>query len=118
MAIEVKAESLKIDREHAETVASKLNALLDEFAAGGYKQGCRNNMAVDLSILCFELDIDPMETAEYAWKHTAARQTYDLKDRIDVIENYLKDWDAYGIEQYMLMDDSWVDPKEEWVVLV
>ena len=102
-----------------EEVVRKLNCLCDELAAGAYKPGARNNIAVDLAILCYELCVDPREVAEMAWENQPIQDADDLDDRLSTIEDYLATWDAWNIESYMLGDWGCEDgPKKEWIRLV
>ena len=102
-----------LSADDPEEAARRMSMLLDELDAGGYKPGARNNLAVDLAILCWELDLDP---ADIGKQFLGADDFDDLEERLEVINEYLGFWDQYGIEGYMLGDYG-DNPKKEWISL-
>lgn len=115
--MDFKVEIDKIDGYHPEDdiirATDMLNNLVDDLKNGGYREGRRNNVAVDLCILCYVLDLDPLEVGGYYIKNETGAKVFsypvdhkikDLEDRIDTISNYLSEWDRYDIFQFMMMD--------------
>lgn len=78
-----------------------LNDLIDHVKAGAYREGSRNNIAVDLSILCYVVGLDPLEVGGC---YLDWNKLNDLTARVEVIKDYLEFWDRYDIFQFMLMD--------------
>lgn len=116
--VEVYEDSISSWQEPDEAVR-RLNMLCDALADNAYKPGARNNIAVDLAILCHELSLEPLEVAKMAWADATEYDFDDLEERLDVIEEYIPSWDQYHIESYMLGDWDCVDnPKKEWIRLV
>lgn len=74
----------------------------------GWKEGYRNNMAVDMCCACQILDEDPNMIFRNAIK---AKHSYDdAFDRVVIIEPYAEQWDLDGeIEEKMLMPDTWIE---------
>ena len=117
--IQITADGLDIDLSTAKRYTKLLNLICDDLAADRYQEGCRNNMAVDLCILCYELGLEPMPVAELAWENVEDPDKDDLEDRINVIEDYCSWWHKMGAESYMLMDQyNATEPKQDWITLV
>lgn len=102
-----------------EETVRKLNVLCDALAAGAYQPGARNNIAVDLSILCYELGIEPLHVFDMVLPEADHDDRLDLIDRLSVLDSYLYVWNQYGIEGYMLGDweGCGEEPKKEWIRL-
>lgn len=103
-----------LSADDPEEAVRRMSLLLDELEAGSYKPGARNNIAVDLAILCWELDLDPV--TDIAKLFLDEDDIDDLEERLEVINDYLEYWDRYNIESYMLGDYG-DNPKKEWIVL-
>lgn len=115
----VEVEKVAISSGDIEETVRRFNLLCDEIANGAYKKGARNNITVDLSILCYELGLDPMAVMDSLvdWPDVHAKR--DFERRVKVIDPYLTSWDRWGIESYMLGEyDCGETPKKEWVLLV
>lgn len=114
--MDFKVEIDKIDGRTNDDITravDMLNNLVDDLKNGGYREGRRNNIAVDLCILCYVLDLDPLEVGGYyiknetgakVFSYSVNRKIEDLEDRINTISDYLSGWDYYDIFQFMMMD--------------
>ena len=100
-----------------EEFVKKLNSICDVLERGMYREGYRNNIAVDLCICCYVLGLEPTEVAEMAWADSDNKDLADLKERVDVIVEYLNWWNRSSeIDNYMLV--SWRKPEKEWFTLI
>ena len=108
--------------EGMERAVKYVNSICDYLSGSGYKQGYRNNIAVDLSIVCYVLALNPCEVAKEAWSYRDIMDHMDdLYERCETIGEYLEGWSNYGQDIFdkMLMLDEWIanPPEEEWVKL-
>lgn len=118
--IVVDPSKLEASNENIDDAINMLNHLCDAVAHGDYREGTRNNIAVDLACLCYVLGLDPYDVAEEAWQGQSNPARRDLKERLDVIDRYLEDWNNYGgVLSYMLLAHEWRKgeaSKKTWVV--
>ena len=108
----VEKQKLEADRydDDLREAAGMLNDLIDDLKNNGYRRGRRNNLAVDLSILCYVLELNPLEVGSYYIMKSyenpeiAKNKIADLEGRLSTIARYLADWDNYHIYNFMVMD--------------
>lgn len=85
--------------------------------AFGWSQGFRNTMAVDLSCALFVLGYKDM-TSKRAWVNNNLELDIDdhcdWRERAEVIEEYLDQWDnePNGVFDKMLDPDEWIEWSE------
>lgn len=110
--IEVKHEDI-VDGYDVDEIVANMNGLLELLNDGyGYKEGVRNNIAVDLCCYCYVLGIDPIDIVKDL--KLSYWQRHDFKNRIGVIEGYLDYWhrtggvDAYTVLPSMETDKEFV----------
>jgi len=73
-----------------------LNYVLDLINDGkGYKEGVRNNTAVDLCCCCYALGLKWQDIVDQI--NFSEIQRSDFKRRAGVIEGYLDYWDEWGV---------------------
>lgn len=98
-----------------------LNSICDELSYGEYKQGRRNDLAVDLVCCCWVLGLNAEEIAKEAMgDHWNVKVKDDLDRRIVKIEEYCPWWDSEsdGVFSKMLNEWYWDQhPSDsDWVV--
>lgn len=114
----------ELTREHAEEVVEKINCIYSLLERGEYVEGCRNNVAVDLDILCYMIGIDPKDVAVKAWhpnwpKGLTTEGYKDLLERLEVVDDYLWSWENRGgVELFMVADGEWSNPTHKLYKLV
>lgn len=112
------------DHLDRDTACVMINNILDAIKRGDYRQGQRNNMAVDLTCLCHVLEIDAEETAALAFDELGGNTYFDridLAERVETIKPYTYAWDAYGpdgVFDYLTMEWEWKgEPDKIWIKL-
>ncbi len=109
------------DANQREQAVEIINNILDEMDNGHYTEGCRNDIAVDLTCACYVLGMDSIGLVDdmdlldhYSF--------LDFKDRAKTIKRYLSGWDTFGyagVFDYMVNEYCWKGtPQRKWVMLV
>lgn len=110
---EYKERNPERDEEQVEAAFKMINNILKYIVAGGYAQGMRNTIAVDLSICCYVLGEDNEIMAEQLVETGMLDEHADdeyVSDRFEKVTPYLRDWDnsTYGtILDYMIDRPRW-----------
>ena len=114
--------------QQAKDAAKICNAIMDNLCHGGYKEGYRNNIAVDFTCVCHVLNIDAGKLfreciyERYGVTPYAMVKIDDFLKRKEVINEYLNDrwgWDieANGVFDKMFTDVNDVECDEVYVVV-
>lgn len=108
---EYKERNPERDEEQVEAAFRMINNILKYINIGGYAEGMRNTIAVDLSICCYVLGEDNEILAEQLVETGMIDEDADdeyVSDRFEKITPYLADWDRYGnILDYMIDRPRW-----------
>lgn len=87
------------------------NGIVNNVSKGMYKEGYRNNIAVDFACACKMLGVDPCTYGLDELKPWLNNdEVNDLIDRLDVIEAYLNFWMSNRIWNYVLDESVWNNP--------
>lgn len=104
--------------ELVKEMAHVFNAIYYTCRKGGYVEGWRNSIAVDFSIACYVLDLEPWDyIAPLIDTGLIHHDDEDTEYRFDRVEGYLNTW--YPIENYMCNREHWstVNVPEDEIVL-
>lgn len=106
----------KFTADDVDKAKRMLTTIINRIRIGGYVEGFRNDIAVDISICCYVLDVDPTDlTGEMKrlFELFLSDDEWDLDERLNVIDDYLKDWallhnvDGHSIFDYCNLMDYW-----------
>ena len=99
----------------AKDAAKICNAIMDDLCHGGYKEGCRNNIAVDFTCVCHVLGIDADKLFKecmydrYGVTPYAMGKYDDFHVRKEVIEEYCNDHWGWDLEPHGVFDKMFTD---------
>lgn len=103
----------RVKQQDYETAKGVLVGIADACTAGYYTKGHRNDIAVDLGIACYCLDID--SSAVMAELDLDNNQKNNLMARLKVVNDYVGEWcsktESAGrsIWDYALQQSCWED---------
>lgn len=81
--------------EHIRAAKDVVNGICAFMKREGWKEGYRNNMAVDLSCACKVIDIDPMYPIRRYIDNSYALR--DAEQRIETIAKYADSWEQDNV---------------------
>lgn len=102
MKVTVSRSHVRCKQEEVEKYAEVLDGLIHEIEHGGYVEGIRNDMVVNLVVCCYELDRDWRDVMHVLYEKFKNDEE-DAWHRAEVVEDYANrfSWD------YMLGPDIW-----------
>ena len=114
MAFSVDINANGHDAEDVKQAVRFINVIISYVRKGGYVEGNRNNIAVDLSCMCKYVGLDVRDVV----RDVEQFDFIDLSKRLTVLDSYVDIWDKYD-ELFDKMLSAWyweTLPEEECVV--
>jgi hypothetical protein len=108
--IEIPRDKVLVDEDSVDEYVDMLNGIVRWCREGGWTQGYRNTVAVDLTVGCVMLGLDPMEVLDklvYADVIRSGEDDEDTATRIERVLNYqaLFDWE-WMIDPEMFVEEA------------
>lgn len=103
----------RVKKQDYETAKDVLVGIADACTAGYYTKGHRNDMAVDLGIACYCLDIESRSMVSQL--DLDDNQKTNLTARLNVVNDYVYEWccktklKGHSIWDYALQQSCWED---------
>lgn len=95
------------DKREVQDYVDVLNGIVYDCVHGGFISGLRNQVAVDLTVCCHMLGLDPVRVLDYLIQEDAIDPSKDDEDTVERVERVMR-YDSNFSWDYMINPEMYI----------